>query len=67
MKKNEFVTRFTLYSLRTALKKMSISLDTTMFMCSSCYENFFYKRPTSFAHLASEIFILDKSKKNCTQ
>lgn len=37
--------------------------EYTMFICSSCYENFFYKRPTSFAHLASEIFILDKSKK----
>lgn len=30
MKKNELVTRFTLYSLRTALKKMSISLDTNI-------------------------------------
>lgn len=30
MKKSEIVTRFTLYSLRTALKKMSISLDTNI-------------------------------------
>lgn len=62
MKKNEFVTRFTLYSLRTALKKMSISLDTNIpcLYVPLVTKSFFYKRPTSFAHLASEIFILDK-------
>lgn len=61
MKKNEFVTRFTLYSLRTALKKMSISLDTNIpCLYVPLVTKIFYKRPTSFAHLASEIFILDK-------